>query len=266
MDKKKLLKSLTASRGSILVPHIEAYQRRAKFPERWEIEIRNFKASDGHFHPSGDCFTPPRDLWFQKKGMIIPSPISPALRRTFDCGHMWHGYIQAMLVEMGFVSADNVERYMVHPIQTQWGEAIGAGTGDLVDVQIPGEGSWLVDIKTMNANEFGAGANEYTFLKWKAQVNCYMDWIGTDKAMILAVCKDSPHDFREYQIQKDPHLLAQIYDRWGFVAACLRRNIEPDDSYQYTLPDPSLLNPGDSVNDVLTAAKSATSDAEDPTV
>lgn len=258
MDSKKLLKSLTAGRGSILAPHIETYQRKGKFPKSWQIEVRNYKEKDDHFHPSGDCFTDPLNLYYQKKGMIIPEVISPALRRTFDCGHMWHGYIQAILVEMGLVTTENVERYITHSFYTQWGPATGAGTGDLVDVTIPGHGVWLVDIKTMNKNEFESGANEWTLMKWKAQVSCYMDWFAADKAMILAVCKDSPHMFREYQIQKDENLLKEIYDRWGYVAACLREDIEPDGTYQYQVADPSLLNAGDSVQDVLLAQMAET--------
>jgi hypothetical protein len=252
VDPKKLLRTLTVGRGSILVPHIEAYQQRAKFPDEWHITIRNHKEGDGYFHPSSDAFTPPRTLWLQMQGRIISSPISPALRRTFDCGHMWHGYLQGMLIEMGFVQPENVERYVTHKITTNRGEVIGAGTGDLVDVQIPGHGSWLVDIKTMNKVEFEQGANEFTMAKWRAQVSCYMDWFNTDKAMILAVCKDSPHQMREYQIQKDQALLNEIYDRWAYVAACLRTDTEPEDDYQV---DPLLLNAGDSVLDVELAGK-----------
>src|SRR5258706_14295678 len=121
MDSKKLLKSLTANHGSILSPHIEAYQRASKFPEEWTIKIRNDKQSDGHFHPSSDCFTPPRSLYLYRKGMIIPQKISPALRRTFDCGHMWHGYIQNILIQMGFVKPENVEYYTTHRIVTKRG-------------------------------------------------------------------------------------------------------------------------------------------------
>lgn len=84
---------------------------------------------------------------------------------------MWHGYIQNILVEMGFVSPENVERRLIQSV----GLATGSGTADLVDVNIPGHGSWLVDIKTMNKTEFEQGASEYTLMKWKAQVSCYMD-------------------------------------------------------------------------------------------
>lgn len=251
MDAKKLLKSLTTGRGSILAPHIENYQRKAVFPEKWEIEIRNEKPHDGHYHPSSDCFTPPRMLWLQRNDRIIPRPIPPALRRTFDCGHMWHGYIQSILIDMGFVKPENVERYVTHNIANYRGYCTGAGTGDLIDVQIPGHGSWLVDIKTMNKNEFEAGANAHTFTKWNAQVNCYMDWFGADKAMILAICKDSPHNFREYQIQRDQQLLNEIYDRWIYTEEHVRSGVEPDDDGY--VPDPELLNRGDSVLDEVLA-------------
>lgn len=229
-DSKKLMKTLTAGHGTILVPHINAYQARAKFPPVWNIEIRNEKPDDGKFHPSSDAFTPPLDLWKKKKGLLLGQPITPALRRTFDCGHMWHGYLQEMLIDMGLVKRENVERYITARRADKHGRPFDcAGTGDLVDVEIPGHGTWLVDIKTMNATEFGQGASDLTLTKWRAQVSCYMDWLDVDKAMILAVCKDSPHDFREYQIQRDDNLLAEIYDRWGYVAQCLRANVEPED-------------------------------------
>jgi hypothetical protein len=105
----------------------------------------------------------------------------------------------------------------------------------------------------MNKTEFEQGANEWTLMKWRAQVSCYMDWFDADKAMILAVCKDSPHQMREYQIQKDGNLLTEIYDRWGYVAACLRENKEPEKAYIYEPASPLLLNPGDSVSDVQLA-------------
>jgi hypothetical protein len=251
-DSRKLRKTIMSGRGSILVPHIDAYLRKGQFPKTWNIEIRNYKESDGHFHPSSDAFTPPLDLWRQKKGMIIPQPITPALRRTFDCGHMWHGYLQNILTRMGFVHPSDVEHYITHEIVTEKGSCIGAGTGDLVNVQIPGNGSWLVDIKTMNKPEFEQGANEWTMKKWQAQVSCYMDWFEADRAMVLAICKDSPHDMREYQILKDNNLLEEIYDRWVYTAQCLRDNVEPDPDYG--VPESELLlNPGDSVFDATLA-------------
>ena len=246
-DSKKLLKTLTAGQGSILVPHIDRYLLEGKFPREWNITIPNFRESDPYFHPSGDCFLTPTDLWKKRKGLLIPKPINAALRRTFDCGHMWHGYIQNILIDMGFVLSENVERKLKFSVlKTDDFEVIGSGTADLVDVQIPGQGSWLVDIKTMNKVEFERGADQYTLLKWKAQVSCYMDWLGVEKAFILAVSKDSPHAMREYQIVKDENLLAEIYERWAYTEYCLAKGIEPDREDQI---DERLQNRGDSVMD-----------------
>jgi hypothetical protein len=172
---------------------------------------------------------PAKQLWREKKRLVIPEKITPALRRTFDCGHMWHGYLQAILVEMGVVESENVERHMKYIINTDQGTCIGSGTGDLVDVEIPGHGTWLVDIKTMNKVEFEQGASENTMMKWQAQVNCYMDFFKADKAMVLAICKDSPHAMREYQIARNDILIDEIYDRWIYVENCLLDGVEPDD-------------------------------------
>ena len=229
MDSKKLRKTMTAGQGAILVPLIEAYQQKAKFPAEWTIKIRNEKENDGYYHPSSDAFTDVHDLWLAKQGRLAPRPISPALRRTFDVGHMVHGYLQGIVMDMGLVVPENVERYTKQPLEGKYGAFTGAGTGDLVDVEIPGYGLWYVDIKTMRKSEFEQGANEDTMKKWVAQLSCYMDWFQIDKAMILAFSKDSPHDMREYQILKDGSMLEQIYDRWSYVQYCLEKGIEPSE-------------------------------------
>jgi hypothetical protein len=220
------MRTLTVGSGTILVPHIDAYQARAKFPPTWTIVIDNEKEQDLHFHPSTDCFTDPETLYRARKGQLLSRPISPALRRTIDAGHMWHRYIQPILIDMGFVAPNNVERPLIHEIETEYGKAIGKGTADLVDVHIPGNGYWLVDIKTMRADQFGSPDPDM-MAKYFAQVNCYGDWLGTDKMMILAVCKDSPHDFREFIVQKDLGILDDIYHRWTFTQYCLDNNIAP---------------------------------------
>lgn len=67
------------------------------------------------------------------------------------------------------------------------------------------------------------------------------------------MCKDSPHAFREYQIQKDSLLLEEIYDRWNYTQLCLNEDREPDIDY---VPEPLLLNRGDSVFDEIIATDS----------
>lgn len=251
MDQKKLLRTLTINHGQILVPYIDSYLAAGKFPKTWNITVPNFKEKDNYFHPSSDCFASPRDLYLAKTGVShYPKPTA-ALRKTFDCGHMWHGYLEAVLEEMGLVNSDSIEVKMVIEKLGAHGPFTAAGTGDLVGVRIPGKGEWLVDIKTMRKDEFEAGANKYTYMKWEAQVSCYMDWFELDKAMILAICKDSPHDMREYVIKRNDNLLAEIYDRWSYTAKCLALKTLPED--EYVPENPLLLNPGDSALDLEVA-------------
>jgi hypothetical protein len=46
--------------------------------------------------------------------------------------------------------------------------------------------------------------------------------------MILAICKDSPHNFREYIIERDDTLLEEIYEKWIYVTHCIDEGTEPE--------------------------------------
>lgn len=238
MDVRKVLRGLALDNGAILAPHIDIYQERARFPRHWDIRVENFKPDDGDFHPSGHCFMSARELYFNRlplrdnaEACVAQREIGATLRRTFDCGHMWHGYLGSILIDMKFVKPENVERHVNYVIGSG---CRGSGTADLVDVSIPNQGTWLVDMKTMNKREFEQKMpNEHTFKKWEAQVNCYMDWVGAERAMILAIEKDSPHRFREFQIQRKPGLLATIYERWQYVTDAMRERNPPPCEHPY---------------------------------
>lgn len=232
MDTKKLLRTMTIGQGSILVPHINAYQDRGKFPDAWNITLPQWTSSgtSKYFRPSRDCFTPPKQLWLEKKGLAEPEkPITASLRRTFDVGAFWHDYLAQILIEMKFVKPENVEVRVKEKISTEIGSADVAGVADLVDVEIPGYGKWLIDMKTMRKDDFGHGLDQHKQLQYNAQLNIYGDLLNCDQMMILAIEKDSPHRLREFIIPKDTHLVADIYDRWTYTSHCLEIDTEPDD-------------------------------------
>ena len=85
-DSKKLLKTLTASQGSILVPHIDRYLNEKKFPPTWNIVIPNFKERDPYYHPSGDCFLSPTDLWKKRQGLLMSKLHYSAPLTAGTCG------------------------------------------------------------------------------------------------------------------------------------------------------------------------------------
>jgi len=233
----KLLKTLTSGQGAILTPHIDAYQERGKFPPKWEIDILNEKPKRADNLPilrfrATDALLTPEELFEKYTKEKEPETISAAMRRTLDCGNMWHGYFQNILLDMGLVKEGNIEKYVIQKIVTKRGYCYGSGQIDLFDVEIPGHGNWLVDFKSMNKLKFDQGLSGDLLLQYTLQVSLYMDWTGAEKGMILAVCKDSPHNLREYQVQLDRSLVDPIYDKWSYVAQCIRANL-PADNEEY---------------------------------
>ena len=218
MDSTKLIKSLS-SKNQILVPHIHRFLAEADLPAQWIIKIANQKEkreygeADIRFSPSSDTLTSVEDLVSKYTDGKPYDPISPNMRMTFDIGTMWHEYLQNIIKAMNFVPDDGVEKYFIKKIERPAGIAYTSGLGDLVGVNIPGHGSWLVDIKTMNKRSFDNPPIDL-MQKYTAQINLYGDWFGYDKLMILAVSKDSPHDFKELITPSNPYLVNEIYDRW----------------------------------------------------
>lgn len=227
----KLLKKLAS--GELLVPYIDIYQNEGKFPPVWNIQIDNNKrVPDLAFHPSSDCFATPSQLYARLNGQE-PKKIPFSLRRTFDCGHFWHGYYQEMVLDMGYTTKEDIERSVSFSHKDGW-EA--KGTADLV-IDLPRKGIWLVDMKTMNDKEYDEGPYEITKKKWAAQVNMYMEWLGIRKCFILAIRKGGTpakgglpsHGLREIPIEYDKGLIEAIYAKWSYVWDCYNKQEEPKD-------------------------------------
>ena len=215
----------------ILVPLINKYQNRANFPEKWNIEIRNSKGTDLHFHPSGDCYESIPNLYARLTGTPKVSNINYPLRRVFDVGHMLHGYYQEILVAMEVCTPENVEKTLTYKHPDGW---IGKGTLDMI-VDIPNKGEWIVDGKTINDKEYDEGVKPDTLKKWTAQVNMYMDWTGIENAFILAIRKggtkapnsDPMHGLKEIAIPRKPELVEHIYKRWSLAYECAQGKTPP---------------------------------------
>lgn len=222
-DFGKLVKTLGVGQGNILAPHIDMFlEDHNEFCPR--ITIGGVKLDDGHFHPSGHCLMDV-DALYADRVAKEHQKISAAMKKTFDSGHFWHAYLQEALVEMGFVKPENVEHKFLRDLPAYNADLPLSrkisGTIDLLDVDIPGRGQWLVDIKTASTTTFNKIEQMDLFEKYRAQVNIYGDSVGKKNMLILVVQKDSPHKFREIQIQYDASLLFDIYTRWITVAEML---------------------------------------------
>lgn len=200
------------------------------------------KKGDDAWHPSGDCTLTPRELFDKACGKEERDPIGAGLRKTFQVGHFWHGYLQHVVVELlGYADWDAIERGG----QRVWAEENGKpkpynwcqGSADIAPVKIPGQGEFLVDFKTMGSFDFKkTSLPDWSAAKYEAQMNIYMDFFDLDQAIIVAINKDSPHELKEFIFDRNQPLIDTIYNKWHYVSECLDTGKIPDAAEEWELP------------------------------
>lgn len=229
-----------------LTPHLRRYFNKGEFPDEIPIVISANKEKDDAFHPSSDAATCLRAAFATRVGDLEREPIDGALHRIFHVGHMYHGWLQWVLVEgLGFSQWENIEREhrmshgKVFSNDVDWrtdpeiealrqaGSWWARGQADVAHCDIPGHGDYLIDIKTVNSFQFTTGLPEDRKAKYELQTQLYMDWHDVDHALILLAQKDSPHDFKEIVFERDPEVAAAIYERWDALAAALAEGTPP---------------------------------------
>lgn len=246
-DRSKLNRNL--NRGSILVPHLDRVFN--TFDEPWEFKYEE-KVGDDAWHPSGDCIPSPSVLYAKAKS-TEREPISGSLRKTFMVGHFWHQLLQHVILhklEFCTPEAIEVKGKRIWAEDDSWGPTPSArlprpkpyhwatGQGDVAPLDT---GKWkgVLDIKTMSAFQFGQSTlPEWAANKYIAQINIYMDFFNLEQGLILAVNKDSPHEFKEFTFIRDQPLIDAIYDKWKFVGECLASGTRPTeiDDESFSLP------------------------------
>lgn len=173
--------------------------------------------------------------------------------KTFQVGHFWHQYLQEICLRADFCSWKAIERRgmkgwgpednprpdpyfegdFMHWRPFHW----VTGSGDIAPCLVPGEGKMLVDFKTMKSMDFRKQEPPiWTADKWECQVNIYMDFFGLERALIVGVLKDSPHDMKEFEFRRNQELIDAIYHKWKLVSVCLDEGIVPPEDEDIHLP------------------------------
>jgi hypothetical protein len=251
IDKTKLVRNLAAKHK--LVPLLEREILKGEQP--WGFEFTPKESDDG-WHPSGDCTPSLLELYHKAKG-IGPVKDWSHLSKAFMVGHFWHAWLQHICLDRlqvceswaierrgikgwGTMGTKEAEvRYFPHfkdPIL--WKPFhYATGSGDLAPASIPGHGDYVVDFKTMGTHDFKRqGVPDWCSDKYECQINVYMDFFDVDKAIILAILKDSPHDMKEFEYVRNQPLIDAIYQKWELVSACLDEGIEPPADEEIHLP------------------------------
>jgi hypothetical protein len=255
LDRSKLVRNL--AKRNILAPHLDKVIGEGDF--EWEYKYEP-KVVDTAWHPSSHC-TPSLNELYQigsADPYAIGEDFSASLYKTFQVGHFWHQYLQFLVVEkLGFAEAIHIERkgevewdekdketrniYPMSPtpdnvIRCRPFHWIG-GSADIAPCEIPEHGPYLVDFKSVKARDFKSSAPPtWAADKWECQINIYMDLFGLEKALIFAIEKDSPHEFKEFEYHLNQPLVDVIYKKWKLVSSCLREEVEPPVDEDIDLP------------------------------
>lgn len=230
-----------------LVPHLDMALATEDFS--WEFEYKPKQADDA-WHPSGDCTPTLRDLYLKATNETKEEAIGPGLRKIFMVGHFYHQYLQWVVQHrLQFAGADAIERRGY----TWWGDVRDApqpggrlditplpyhwatGSADICPCEIPGEGDFLVDFKTVNPRMYAGGVRPEYLEKWECQGNIYMDFFNMDRALFVLIDKSSG-DMKELEYRRNQPLIDAIYLKWKIVAECLTDCVEPPAAEQVSLP------------------------------
>lgn len=228
------------------------------------------KEADDAWHPSGHCTDPPEALYNYAttylSGNFTTKEWGVEMLKTFLVGHFWHQLLQKAVLDLGFAQPEHIE---VRGSRV-WGKTVGflnihpglegdpaqksltgigepfhwaTGAGDVAPCSIPKYGDYVVDFKTMGGYQFKtAGIPEFFAEKYEAQINIYMDFFDLEKGLIVAIQKDSPHEMKEFEFERNQELIDVIYDKWQFVSECLDEGEPPtrldNDAFQLPFTGP----------------------------
>ncbi len=188
-------------------------------PELMRIDDprRHDSKTDDYFHPSVHaaecalgCYL---RLHPESRAALRPEKASFTSVFTPMMGTVMHTIIQQKLIVDKLVKPEDVEVALVDEERHWRGHA---------DLMFRGE---LVDIKTMYARKF-AMTKEAQYV-WEAQLNPYMDALGLKTSLILVVEQGWPYGMKEFRVNKKNEILDDIYEKWAFVAECIKNSTPP---------------------------------------
>lgn len=209
------------------------------FDESWTFSYEP-KEHDTYWHPSSHCTPLPSDLYDMAQERLNPDPeanrdFQRKMAKFSQVGHFWHQYLQHIMVRYGICDIGSVEKEGFKPLYGDegWAKEPGhflacRGSADVAPWVYQGH-DYIVDFKTMASRSFQKVTLPDSFAaKYECQMNIYMDFFGYERALILAINKDTPHDFKEFEFRINQPLVDAIYDKWKFVAACIDADERPD--------------------------------------
>ena len=222
------------------------------FDEEWTFTYQT-KEPDLYWHPSSHCTPLPSVLYDHAQDRLNDEDdeeFQQGMRKYSQVGHFWHQFLQHIMVRYDMVVPNAIERTAAkvweddRTYRVEAPNVIGKpfhvcrGSADVAPWAFRGH-DYIVDFKTMASRSFQRPTLPEAFAaKYECQMNIYMDFFDYDRALILAINKDTPHDFKEFEFRRNQPLIDTIYEKWKFVAHCIEDNERPDadDDLGFDLP------------------------------
>lgn len=198
----------------------------ASEPEGFEYK-HVVKQDDNAWHPSGHCVPNVTELYHYAITPHEAKEYGPNTIKNFSIGHFWHQLLQYGTLQLGLAAPDAIERVGVkvwgfdsdlEPTPYHWCR----GAGDVAPLVLPKYGEYLVDFKTMSGRHFKeVGLPSGFEERYEAQINIYMELFDLEKALIVGVQKDTPHEFKEIEFIRNQPLIDAVLRKWEFVSECI---------------------------------------------
>lgn len=159
-------------------------------------------------------------------------------------GEQWHGVITCDTCgnfgDLKYVKQYCPKKSPNHAYGVAQSFHWATGSADIAPCDIPGHGKFIVDFKTMKESDFKQVKLHqrlpgWCAAKYEAQMNIYMKWFEIDRAIIVAIDKNSS-DMEEFEMEYNPALADAVEDKWKLVSACVSEGLEPPEDEIFPLP------------------------------
>lgn len=211
----------------LLLPYFRNALLSKQWPDSYTVTIDSgpyYGHGDGMFHPSTHALMGARELYYRfhpaHRDKLVHEQRNPTSEITMSVGSAIHGIVQTQFQMAGLIkSAENCEVEYTIP------EHNARGRVDFL-VHHPDGCTYPVELKTINSRAYSM----LTQIKdtWDAQLSMGLHGLGYSTGILLVLEVGYPYRMREFLVDRNDHLLSQIFAKFDYVRECIAADTPPE--------------------------------------